>query len=306
MGKVEDTIIESILRDVKKRKGVTVKVHVFSADQDVNGFIQERLAELRTSKLGEFSQKARGSPRDKNYYYHPCVRGGKRTSKSWKNTGCGAYVAFKEDRTFVGYVAIVETYSGLHSGHDVTHDSDCHHSTIDPELKAKIMEWLQIGIKPMSAWMLAIKWAGDNGHTDINDRAFFPTPNDVKNIRDGILKKTQLDKDDATSVDEMLKSLYESDVIFYQRYEKGKSPFVAVLQSEAMKENFRKYGSSTVYMDATNSVNSYGFPLFSLLVKDKHGRGVPICHIIVSDEDQATLTLALKKLREAFPTIIPR
>ena len=306
MGKVEDTIIQAVLRDVKKRKGVTVKVHVFSADQDVDEFIQERLAELRTSKLGEFSRKARGSPRDKNYYYHPCVRGGKKAPKSWKNTECGAYVAFKEDRTFVGYVALVETYSGLHSGHDVASDQDCHHSTIDEELKEKIVEWFGMGIKTMSVWMLAIKWAGDNGHTDINDRKYFPTPNDVKNIRDKVLKQTQMHPDDATSVDEILNSLYQSDVIFYQQYQQGKSPFVAVLQSKEMKTNFERYGSSTVFLDATNSVNSYGFPLFTLLVKDQYGRGVPICHIIVSDEDQATLTLALKKLREAHPTIIPR
>ncbi len=54
-----------------------------------------------------------------------------------------------------------------------------------------------------------------------------------------------------------------------------------------------------------HSLNIYVFPLFTLLVKDKFGRGVPVCHIIVRDEDQEMLTLALRKLRKANPEIIP-
>ena len=56
-----------------------------------------------------------------------------------------------------------------------------------------------------------------------------------------------------------------------------------------------------IYMDATANTNDYGFPLCSLIVRDKYGRGVPAVHIITSDESESSLTTALSAVRNRYP-----
>ncbi|XP_067222250.1 uncharacterized protein [Chanodichthys erythropterus] len=58
-------------------------------------------------------------------------------------------------------------------------------------------------------------------------------------------------------------------------------------------------------MDATHGVNQYGFPLFTLVVRDSHGHGIPVAYIILGNEKQATLQLALEKLKPTF-SVAPR
>ncbi|XP_063068679.1 uncharacterized protein LOC134460150 [Engraulis encrasicolus] len=67
-----------------------------------------------------------------------------------------------------------------------------------------------------------------------------------------------------------------------------------------MKSNLELYGKHLVFVDTTHCVNQYEFPLLTLLVRDGHGRGVPVAYAIVSNERQSTLEKALEKLREQF------
>ncbi len=76
---------------------------------------------------------------------------------------------------------------------------------------------------------------------------------------------------------------------------------IIVLQTELMRENLKNHGSNIVFFDATHCVNQYSFPLFTLLVRDGHGHGLPVAYIITSSETQETLKLALQKLRPVFP-----
>lgn len=67
-----------------------------------------------------------------------------------------------------------------------------------------------------------------------------------------------------------------------------------------MKDNLQEYGRYIVFMDATHGVNQYGFPLFTLLVRDSHGHGIPVAFIILGIEKQDTLQLALEELKPTF------
>ncbi|XP_073669302.1 uncharacterized protein [Paramisgurnus dabryanus] len=72
-----------------------------------------------------------------------------------------------------------------------------------------------------------------------------------------------------------------------------------------MRDNLREYGKDIVFMDATHCVNQYGFPLFTLIVRDSHGHGIPVAYMILGNEKQATIQLALEKLKPTF-YIAPR
>ncbi len=305
---MEDVVRKAIIDSLKKggKTKDTVTVIRNGKPNDATVHIQERIKELRESNIGEFSMLARGNTQNDTYFNHPCVRAGKARKKSWKYTSCTAYVTFTLVTKYPGYLGIIERLKDSHTGHDPSECVDKHKSPIDPELKQLIRKWLKIGVRPENVWTLAIQWAEERGHLDVHDRRYYVTPQDVKNIRDCLLRETRMDKNDAVSVEKLLTTEYKEETVFYQNYEKNRKPFIAVLQSDSMKENMKKYGQSTVFMDATNSVNQYSFPLYTLLVKDEFGRGKPVAHIIVSDESQDTLILALTKLRAANPEVIPR
>lgn len=115
-----------------------------------------------------------------------------------------------------------------------------------------------------------------------------------------MLRGKHLDKDDSKSTDKLLTGPLKDDVIFYQPLRKDQD-LIIVLQTELMKKDLQDHGSNIVFFDATHCVNQYSFPLFTLLVRDDHGHGLPVAYIITSSETQETISLALQKLRPVFP-----
>ncbi|XP_076144083.1 uncharacterized protein LOC143126043 [Alosa pseudoharengus] len=86
----------------------------------------------------------------------------------------------------------------------------------------------------------------------------------------------------------------QEHVLFYQPYTSYQE-LIILLQS-----NLDKYGKQLVFVDTTHCVNQYDFPLLTLLVRDDHGRGVPVAYAIVSNECQSTLEKALAQLSKQF------
>jgi len=119
-----------------------------------------------------------------------------------------------------------------------------------------------------------------------------------------MMRKNQQHKDDANSTTQLLEGAFRDSVIFYQPYS-PQTDLVIVLQTPSMRDNLQEYGRDIVFMDATHGVNQYGFPLFTLVVRDSHGHGIPIAYIILGNEKQAMLQLALEKLKPTFP-VAPR
>ncbi|XDV36723.1 hypothetical protein PO909_006453 [Leuciscus waleckii] len=115
-----------------------------------------------------------------------------------------------------------------------------------------------------------------------------------------MLRGKHLDKDDCKSTEKLLAGPLKDNVVFYQPLGKDQD-LIIVLQTECMRKDLQDHGSNIVFFDATHCVNQYSFPLFTLLVRDDHGHGVPVAYIITSSETQETLTLALQRLRPLFP-----
>ena len=51
-------------------------------------------------------------------------------------------------------------------------------------------------------------------------------------------------------------------------------------------------------MDATNNITAYGYLLWTVVVKDSYGRGLPAAYILSSEENQSVLTEALQKIKD--------
>lgn len=56
-------------------------------------------------------------------------------------------------------------------------------------------------------------------------------------------------------------------------------------------------------MDETHSINSYGFKLLNLIVKDKFNQGYPVGHAISSKSDEATLQFVFKAIKDRCPEL---
>ncbi|KAG9273244.1 hypothetical protein AMEX_G12351 [Astyanax mexicanus] len=116
-----------------------------------------------------------------------------------------------------------------------------------------------------------------------------------------MLRRNHLDKDDAISSAKLLTSHCKEHVVFFQPFS-PENDLIIILQTPTMRDGLHRHGKNIVFMDATYCTNQYNFPLFTLAVKDEYGHGVPIAYMITSSEKQATLELALQKLRHTFLT----
>jgi hypothetical protein len=64
--------------------------------------------------------------------------------------------------------------------------------------------------------------------------------------------------------------------------------------------------NQVVMMDSTHGTNQHGFSLFTLLVMDEYGNGLPAGWCITSNEKLTTIALALSKLKDAVHGWTPR
>ena len=60
-----------------------------------------------------------------------------------------------------------------------------------------------------------------------------------------------------------------------------------------MKEHLLKHGNHVLFMDATHKLNQYANPLYIIMVRDGYCNGYPVFYIIIGDDDQNRLELAL-------------
>lgn len=284
------------------KKETDITVHVLEKDLDACAFIQQRLTTINTSKDANFRTVNSASLQNQKngYFLFSCKRSGACTQRSRRAKGCKAYVSFKKRTDWLNKLVIVERLYTIHSGHDPSSSSEGHLENISQELVKHIQDLISLGVKPDTILLKSHEWSKEQGHTDLNNRAYFVTPKDIENIRTCMMRKNQQHKDDATSTSRLLEGPFKDYVIFYQPYS-PQTDLVIVLQTLSMRDNLQEYGRDIVFMDATHGVNQYGFPLFTLLVRDSHGHGIPVTYIILGNEKQETLHLALEELKPTFP-----
>ena len=197
----------------------------------------------------------------------------------------------------LGGNVLIERVNGNHVGHILDSGPDKAIRQVCPELEQKIRSWIELGVKSDVILVNSHRWARENGVYDIEDAQFVVTPSDIKNIRKKYLRSVRFDENDSTSLHNMVTETFKGDVIYYQRYIFGEQPLILVLQSDEMKQDLSECSSKMIFMDATNGVNKYGYPLWSILVANKFGRGVPVAHIIASSETEDIIATALSALK---------
>ena len=82
--------------------------------------------------------------------------------------------------------------------------------------------------------------------------------------------------------------------------------FILGIQTRYQQECFCKHGHSFVGIDATHNTTYYeNMSLFTILVRDKWGHGIPIAWMLSSNAQQETIDYFLAMLRKNNPDVIP-
>ncbi len=298
---MEDFIKKTVENEERRKtrlENIQLKVHILKSDDPEENFIteiinKEHKKSFKTTNCSSLQDQNRG------YYIFRCRRSGNVFERSHRAVGCKAYISFKVRNDWKGHKVVVQRIFTQHNGHDSS-EEDGHFHQIHPQLVDQIKKWIALGVKPDVILLQANEWSRAQGEANYHSREYFVTPEDIHNIRTSMLRGKRLDNDDCKSTEKLLTGPFKDDVIFYQPLGKDQD-LIIVLQTELMRENLKNHGSNIVFFDATHCVNQYSFPLFTLLVRDGHGHGLPVAYIITSSETQETLKLALQKLRPVFP-----
>ncbi|XP_072051312.1 uncharacterized protein [Amphiura filiformis] len=276
----------------------TDEIHIISTTNSVADFVSRRLEQLPI-RVHTHAHVQRVNAQTGKYFQFKCVRAGKkRATKSVKPVACPAYVSYKA-MDFGQYTAIVERKKLQHIGHDPQSQEDKRLHKIDEELESLVCSYLEMGVKPDVILTLTYQWAQDRGHADVNDRQFYLTPTDISEIRRKVMSANHLGRDDTVSVEELTKNDFKDSTVFYQPINHAvDQPLIIVLQTHFMRKKMMECGRSVLFMDATNSVTQYGYPLFAICARDEAGYGVPVAFIITSSEQEDVLVTALRSLRK--------
>jgi hypothetical protein len=82
-------------------------------------------------------------------------------------------------------------------------------------------------------------------------------------------------------------------------------PFIMVLITQWQRKMLIKFGG-TIIMDSTHGTNQHGYSLFTVMVIDDYGTGLPAAWFITSNEQTATIARALTKLKDAVTEWKPK
>ena len=77
------------------------------------------------------------------------------------------------------------------------------------------------------------------------------------------------------------------------------------LQTQFQLDTMKAFGNNVICLDATHGTNLYDFLLFTVMVVDDFGEGIPVGWAITTREDTAMLTYFLKALRERSGPLKP-
>jgi hypothetical protein len=82
--------------------------------------------------------------------------------------------------------------------------------------------------------------------------------------------------------------------------------FMLAFQTPYQRKCFRAWGNDFAGLDATHNTTYYdGMLLFTVIVRDRHGHGMPIAWLISSNGKGDTIDYFLMNLRAINPTVIP-
>lgn len=98
-----------------------------------------------------------------------------------------------------------------------------------------------------------LEWSQSKDHLDMHDRRYYPTPTDIQYISGKIKMLSRNHANDALSVESLVKSDIQSDVLHYQPLSRITcQPFI-VLQTKEQQSELKECGKNLVFMDASYS-----------------------------------------------------
>ena len=295
---MEDVIRSEVLKKVKHKEGVHVSVHIVKANIDLSEYLCALYEHVRKNLTGIYQNWTSSGRRF--YYRFECIRAGNQRPLSQRNVNCNAYISFVLHMEYTGYIAITQYVNDNHTGHCPSAAKDLHHVQMSSELVEEITKLLKLGVAPDVILINTQAWAQQNGYNDPHDRRYYATPDDIANLRKRVLAETRMEANDSSSTHTLLTEQYKNNVLFYQSFLEGVHPFICVLQTPEMKAALKANGQHVLFIDATHQLNQYGYPLYTIMVRDEQCNGHPVFYLIIGSDDQETLQIALQRVRASL------
>lgn len=126
---------------------------------------------------------------------------------------------------------------------------------------------------------------------------------DLRNIRRdyGITYLTRMHQEDSVSVQvlvQMLQKLEKSPILDYVDDAESET-FTLTIMTEFQVEMLRKFGEDKILIDGTHGLNAYEIQLFSLVVVDEFGNGVPVAFCFSKKYDKEAMVHFFEKVKES-------
>eukprot|EP00898_Chlorokybus_atmophyticus_P003649 jgi/Chlat1/4285/Chrsp29S04384 len=199
-----------------------------------------------------------------------CKRGGARSSTrdqrrqpvASAKCGCG----FRLTVTVLTHepdAAIIEEVCN-HTNHVPGSVEDLKFLDTDHSLEERVVELLRLGLKPKEVQIVLSTEV--NQHIDGNpyaDARQTLSYQGILNLYKRLQRATRLDENDAVASDKII------------------------------------FGRDIALLDATGGTNKYGYPFFTMLIKDDVGNGVPVAFMICNTEEHSVIAMFLKAIAAA-------
>ncbi|CAC5368497.1 unnamed protein product [Mytilus coruscus] len=258
--------------------------------QDEDAIICKYLIALDEAREGKFwTLKENKQP-----YQYMCERYRKSRKSdvnpmSTRANKCGVYVTFAFQQSSLLKICVIRKQL-RHSGHDPQNDEERRMSRTDPLVVALIEELSAQGKNTNEIINFIKKRNDESKKTDMRDRAFFPTPAEIRRIAYSFKISNHCHSVDSINIDTILKTDLNEHVLYYQPLSRALGqPLLIVLQTEQQR-----------------SLTAYTFAVYILLVRDGFGHGTPIGYIICSSETDDSLRKCLRKFKGGCRDFCPR
>lgn len=296
--------LKSVEDGLKKERDPRIKRSVENLEDSIpeDVFMMNHLDMLNKEGKGRFLYKKKRP----NVTQWRCERSHKATGSSTgdpvktRANSCPAYVSFQFISS-VNFRGCIVREMCEHSGHDLNIMKENGINRINEDLIEFIHECISKGLSNSAILLKATDWSQRLGKTNLVDRTYFVTPEDIVGIRRSFNKYIHVDGSDCISVEKLIKSDLKDSVLLYQPLSHSENqPLMIVYSSAWQLEQLKKFGEKMMFLDATyKSVTQYGFAFYAVMIKNDEGKGIPVSFFILSEETSSTLEVCLMKLKEA-------
>ena len=187
---------------------------------------------------------------------------------------------------------------------------------VHPQVISKIHELVLAGVSESMEMKRHLKYyvmncLSKDGPPDPNDRAYFPTVDDIRNHMNQAQKTLKLSLVDqenvALKVAEYRKLSPDTNIHFqpFIKSDEGGTELLWVHQEPWQQELLIKYGNTVSMIDATYKTTKYDLPLFFITVRTNIGYCV-VAEFIIQSEDKLHIENALSIIKTWNPQWKPQ